>query len=89
MPEIGEPRRALSKRKFEGWNGGQCGSQPQDLEQLAGRAISRDDALTETVGKEWSFRAIIRRKAGHDSPMQCNRKTNTPILKNRRKSLIE
>ena len=63
--------------------------QPQDLQQLAGGAVSGDDTLTETVGKKRGFRSIARRKAGHDSYTQCNDKTNTPILKNGRKSLSD
>ena len=64
-------------------------AQPQNLQQLAGRAVSRDDALTKTVGKERSFRAIVRRKTGHDRRDAVQRRTNTPILKNGRKSLSD
>jgi hypothetical protein len=84
---VAEICRALSKRELEGWDGGQRGAKPQNLQQLACRAVGGDDALTKTVGKEWGFRAIVRRKAGHDSLTQCNHKTNAPILKNGRKSL--
>jgi hypothetical protein len=89
MPEIREPGSALPEREFEGRNRRERRPQTQNLQQLASRAVGGDDPLTKTVGKEWSFRAIVRRKAGHDSPTLCNHKTNAPILKNGRKSLSD
>jgi hypothetical protein len=87
VPEVRQAGGSLAKRELERGDGGQRRPQPQNLQELAGRAVSRDDAFTKTVGKKRRFRAIIRRKAGHDNATQCNRRTNAPNLKNGRKWL--
>lgn len=87
MSEVCQAGGALTQSELEGRDRRQLRPQPQDLQQLAGRAVGCDDAFTESVGKERSFRSIVCRKAGHDNGTECNDKTNPPNLKNRRKSL--
>ena len=87
MTEIRQPRGPLAQCELERRHGGQRRAQAKDLQQLTGRAVGRDDAFPETVGKERGFRAIVGREAGHDNATLCNDRTNTPILKNARKCL--
>ena len=49
VPEVCEPRGALAQRELEGGHRRQLGTQPQDLQQLAGRAIRRDHAFAQAI----------------------------------------
>ena len=58
VAEVREPRRALAQRELERGHRGERRADAQDLEQLAGRTVGRDDAVTETVAEQRRFRPL-------------------------------
>ena len=58
VAEVRQARGALAQRKLERGHRGQRRADAQNLQQLAGRAIGRDDAVAEAVGEQGRFRAI-------------------------------
>ncbi len=61
VSEVGQSRRALAQCELEGWHGRQGGPNPEDLQELAGRAVCRDDTFAEPVAEERGFRPIVGR----------------------------
>src|SRR5687767_13333299 len=75
MAEVHQPRRPFAQRELERRNGGQRRTQPQNLQQLAGRGVGGDRAIADAVGKERDVGAINWRRCQiHRRPVgpQCN-----------------
>ena len=77
VPEIREPRRALAQGELEGGHGQQLRTHPQDLQQIAGRGVDRDDAVAEAVGEERRFGLIGGR--GHGCHKQISDGSRVPV----------
>ena len=62
VAEVREPRCALAQREFERRHGGQARPDPQDLQQLAGRAVRRDNAVAKSITEQRRFRPLRRKR---------------------------
>jgi hypothetical protein len=55
VAEVRETRRALAQRKLEGGNGRERRPDAQNLEQLTGCAVDRDNPFAEAIAKHRRF----------------------------------
>jgi hypothetical protein len=78
VAEIRQPRRPLAQRKLERRHRRKRRVDFQDLEELAGRAIGRHDAVPDAVTEQWRLRAVSGHRSGvHWGDRQpCNRKSS-------------
>ena len=58
VTEVGEARRAFAQRELERRNRQERGPQAEDLKQVAGRVVDRDDAIPQTIGEQRRFRTL-------------------------------
>ena len=83
VAEIREAGGAFAQRELERRHGEQRRPQPENLQQLARRAVGRDHALADAVGEQRGFGVIAGRKTGHDDVCSA---TPDPLRDARKKS---
>ena len=60
---------ALAQRELERWHRREGGTNAENLQQFAGRAVRGDDALAQAIAEEWSFGPFVRERYGcHGGP---------------------
>ena len=69
MAEVRQAGRALAQRELERWHRRERGTNAENLQQFAGRAVRGDDALAQAIAEEWSFGPFVRKRYGcHGGP---------------------
>ena len=91
MAEVGQAGGALAQRELERRHRRERGTNAENLQQFAGRAVSGDDALAQAVAEEWSFGPFVRREvrlSWSSALARCNHRTTPHTFSRiRRKSL--
>ena len=67
MAEVRQPRGALAQRELERRHRRQRRPDAKDLQQLAGRAVGRDDAVADAVAEQRRLRTVV----GHGEWCSC------------------
>ena len=58
-----------AQREFERGHRRERGTNAENLQQFAGRAVRGDDALAQAIAEEWSFGPFVRERYGcHGGP---------------------
>jgi hypothetical protein len=80
MPEVRQSRAAFAQRELERRHGGERRADAKDLQQLAGRAVGRDNAITNTVAEQSGLGTIVGHGdlAHRSAPAKCNGCTISP-----------